>query len=90
MEGYSSGFIIIAMCGLVLLIGAMRRKSEIIINVMLRGVLGTIAIYFINMVLLWQGIGIAIGINVVTVATTAVLGLPGMILLYGINIFRIF
>jgi len=90
LEEISSGIIIIAMCAIVLLIGAMKRKSTIIINTILRAVMGSIAIYFINMALIWQGIGIVIGINLATVTTTAILGLPGIIMLYGINIFKLF
>lgn len=80
------GVIIIA---IVLLFIAIKRKSVIIINFVLRGVLGTIAIYLINQTLLWQGMQFSIGINPLTVLTSAGLGFPGILLLYGIKIYSV-
>ncbi|NLL79751.1 MAG: Pro-sigmaK processing inhibitor BofA [Clostridiales bacterium] len=76
------------MCALVLSIVAFRRKMECIINFILRGVTGMIAIYFINAVFMQQNISIGVGINLLSVLTSGVLGFPGVILLYGVQIYH--
>ena len=47
---------------------------ERILNFLLRGILGTIAIYFINGALAKMGISLGIGINAATVLTSGILG----------------
>lgn len=89
MDNYLGGIIIVASCTLVLLIGAFRRKKEWIINFILRSVAGTIAAFFINGFLVSQGLAIAIGINPITVLTSGILGFPGLIMLYGINLYAL-
>ena len=81
--------IIIASCVVVLIVGAMKRKTEWLLNVLMRGILGTIAIYFINNALSGFGIPIEVGINPVTVLTSGILGFPGLMALYGIGIYKI-
>ncbi len=78
-----------AACGIVLLIGAVRRKVEWVLNVALRSILGTVAMYFINSVLASAGISLGVGINAVTVLTSGILGFPGLVALYGIGIYRL-
>ncbi|MCI9319401.1 MAG: Pro-sigmaK processing inhibitor BofA [Lachnospiraceae bacterium] len=90
MENFSSGTtIIIVACAAVLIVGAVRRKTEWMLNVLMRGILGTIAIYFINDALLGMGIPIEVGINPVTVLTSGFLGFPGLVALYGIGFYKI-
>lgn len=89
MEKYSGFAMIIGMCVIVLSIVAFRRKSEFIINLIFRGVMGGISIYLINQFLIWQQIDMAVGINPFTVLTTAGLGFPGVILLYGVSLYRL-
>lgn len=75
-------------CIAILLAGMLRKNAEWLLNGCLRGVLGTIAIYFINFYLKQQGIDMGIGINPVTVLTSAILGFPGVAALYGIGFYR--
>lgn len=90
MENFSSGtIVIIAACAAVLIVGALRRKTEWMLNVLMRGILGTIAIYFINNALMNYGIPIEVGINPLTVLTSGILGFPGLAALYGIGIYKI-
>ena len=90
MENLHSGaVIIIVFCALVLAVGLIRKNTEWMLNVLMRGILGTIAIYFINGALLGAGIPIEVGINPVTVLTSGSLGFPGVIALYGIGIYKI-
>ena len=64
------------------------RKGEWILNICLRAVLGTIAIYFLDFYLLKQGIDLGIGINAVTVLTSGILGFPGVAAIFGIGIYN--
>lgn len=81
--------IILIVCVLVLFIVAFGKKIEWLINFVLRAVMGTIGIYFINYFLLSQEISTGVGINPVTVLTSGLLGFPGLIVLYGINFFKL-
>lgn len=77
----------VIICSVILLIIAFRKKSEWIINFVLRGILGTLGIYYVNIFLGMQGIACEVGINPCTVLTSAGLGFPGLILLYGIKFY---
>lgn len=81
--------LIILACIGVLLIGAIRKKVEWLLNLVMRSILGTIAIYFINMALAVFGITLGVGINAATVLTSGILGFPGLLALYGIGIYRL-
>lgn len=89
MENETGILLIAAACGLVLLIGAMRGKIEWLLNVVLRSILGTVAMYFVNSVLATLGISLGVGINVVTILTSGILGLPGLVALYGLGVYRL-
>lgn len=88
MNDYIGGIMIVASCILVLLIGAFRKKKEWIINFILRAVMGVIVVFFLNGFLVSKGFGIAVGINPITVLTSGILGLPGVAVLYGINLYK--
>lgn len=70
---------------LILLFVALKTKSELLMNFIMRGILGTLGIYCINQVLLWEKISCQVGINIYSVLTSAMLGFPGVIMLYGIQ-----
>ena len=76
-------------CIMVFMIGILRRKIEWIINIVMRSVLGTIAMYFINFSLSTLGISLGVGINAVTVLTSGILGFPGLLALYGLGIYKL-
>ena len=87
--GNGTGILLIAAaCGLVLLIGAVRSKAEWLLNVVLRSILGTVAMYFVNSSLASVGISLGVGINAVTILTSGILGLPGLMALYGLGIYK--
>ena len=79
--------LLVSSCVLVLFIGAVRRKMEWLLNIVMRSILGTIAIYFINSGLAAMGISLGVGINAITILTSAILGIPGLLALYGIGIY---
>ena len=63
-------------------------RFEFVINLCMRSILGTIAMYFINSMLADAGISLGIGINAATVLTSGFLGFPGLLALYGIGIYK--
>ena len=89
MEKFAGAWMIGLVCIVVLLIVVFRSKMEFIINIVLRSVLGTIAIYFINGFLGWMGISVMVGINPLTVLTSGILGFPGVLMLFGIGVYKL-
>ncbi|MCM1044765.1 MAG: pro-sigmaK processing inhibitor BofA family protein [Candidatus Gastranaerophilales bacterium] len=89
MENETGMLLIIGACIIVLLIGAVRKKVEWLLNFALRSILGTVAIYFVNGALESIGISLGVGINITTVLTSGILGIPGLVALYGIGFYRI-
>lgn len=89
MENIGGMAAIMGVCVIVLLIGAVGRKVEWLVNFILRAVMGTVGIYFLNYLLAAQNISMAVGINPLTVLTSGFLGFPGLIVLYGIHFFKI-
>ena len=64
-------------------------KKEWILNLLMRSVLGVIAIYFINTILVGLGYSCGVGINAVTVLTSGILGFPGIVALYGVGFYHL-
>ena len=89
MENLSGAAIILAVCLIVLAIGALGRKAEWLINFVLRAVMGTVGIYALNYLLAARQLQVAVGINPFTVLTSGILGFPGIAVLYGIRFFKI-
>ena len=73
-----------AACLLVLLVAAMRSKTQIFLNFILRAVLGLLLIYFVNSFLDGRGIQVHVGLGAVSLFVSGALGAPGVLLLYGI------
>lgn len=88
MEIQTGVWLIIGVCAIVLVMGALKKRVEWLMNFVMRSVLGTAAIYFINSALAGVGITMGVGVNIFTVLTTGILGFPGLLALYGISIFR--
>ncbi len=89
MENQAGILLIVGACILALLVGAVRQKAEWLLNLVMRGILGTVVIYFVNGGLASAGISLGVGINAVTVLTSGILGIPGIVALYGIGLYRI-
>ena len=79
---------ILGVCLIVLIIGAMGRKVEWLVNFILRAVMGSIGIYCVNYLLAARQISVAVGINPLTILTSGILGFPGIAVLYGIDFFK--
>ncbi|MCC8080896.1 MAG: pro-sigmaK processing inhibitor BofA family protein [Lachnospiraceae bacterium] len=69
---------------LVLLIGFIKKKGEILLDFATRTVVCLIAAYFLNSFFSNRGIDIMIGFNIISVLTFGSLGFCGMLALYGI------
>lgn len=83
VEGYM--FIaIIVLCCIIVGIGIMRHKMEIVVNFILRFVVGIVGIYLLNFIFSSKGIQINVGVNAVTTLAVGFLGIPGFILIYSL------
>lgn len=80
---------ILGVCLIVLIIGALGRKVEWVVNFILRAVMGSVGIYCLNYFLALRQISVAVGINPLTILTSGILGFPGIAVLYGIHFFKI-
>ncbi len=89
MDTNAGIYLIVGILTVVLIIGAMKSRAEWIINFMLRGVLGMMSIYFLNIFLGDVVPGMGIGYNPITFLTTGILGFPGLVVLYGINFYML-
>jgi len=89
MDKYQGAFLIIAMCGIIFLILAVKTNSHVILNFILRSISGCLMIGFINYLLDTREIWVSVGLNPVTFLTTGMLGFPGVILLFGIKIYTL-
>ena len=78
----------VILCAMILLFVALRKNLEWLMNFILRGIMGTIGIYMVNQLLIMKGIGCTVGINPCTVLTSAGLGFPGLILLFGLRLYN--
>ena len=81
--------LIVGACIVVLLIGAVRGNMEWMLNIVLRSIMGTLVIHFTNMALAVVGISLGVGINALTILTSGILGVPGLLALYGIGIYKV-
>ena len=73
MDTNAGIYLIVGILAVVLIIGAMKSRAEWIINFMLRGVLGMMSIYFLNIFLGDVVPGMGIGYNPITFLTTGLL-----------------
>lgn len=89
MDTYAGVFLILGILVLVLFIGAMKSRTEWLINFMLRGIMGMMMVYFLNFFLGDAMPGMRIGYNFITFLASGFLGIPGVALLYGINFYML-
>ena len=77
--------ILASVCALVLVILLMKKKMRFFLEFMLRGGVGAVLILWGNSVLAGQEIAISVGLNFLSVLTSATLGIPGVALLFLIS-----
>lgn len=66
-----------------------KEHSGFVINFIIRVVIGLGLIFFINEYLSYKQIEVAVGINPVSAVVSGFLGVPGVVLLYGILVYKI-
>lgn len=66
-----------------------KRCIQMMLNFMIRAVIGLGLIFFINELLEIQGISVSVGLNELSFLTSGILGIPGVALLYGILFYKI-
>ena len=76
--------IMVGICVLVLLIGVLKQKAAIVLNLIVRVVVGCVGIILLNDFLQKQGIPVAAGLNPLNLLTIGSLGTSGFALIYGI------
>lgn len=64
------------------------QRPRLIINFIVRAILGMGIIYFVNEYLAYRNISVAVGMNGISFLTSGALGLPGVALLYGILFYQ--
>lgn len=89
MSGLNGALWIAGILGVVLAAGAFKNYAETLINIALRGILGMLLIYFINHFFSTRMPGMEMGYNLITFGASGLLGLPGVLLLYAINLYMI-
>ena len=89
MEIYQGAFLIIAVLGMVMLIIAAKTNSHMILNFVLRSISGSLLIFGINQWMNLEGYSMVVGINPGTVLTSGILGIPGVVLLYGVKFYSL-
>lgn len=89
MNGQTGVIAIVGVCALILLMGAVRKKKEWLLNLVLRTVLGTLAVLSVNMMMEKAGMTVVVGVNPVTLLTSAFLGFPGLAALYGVQFYKL-
>lgn len=88
MEQYTDLIILFSGITIVFLGALISKKSVVFITFLLRGILCALVIYFTNIGLAATGLSIAVGFNSASLLTCAILGFPGLLLLYGIKIYK--
>ena len=63
-------------------------KSQGMLYMVLRMMMGTIGVCVVNGILLSLGIESGIGVNVMTLGIIGILGFPGFVLLYGMVFYQ--
>lgn len=89
MEKDAGMLVIAGACLLLLFLVAVRRKIEFFLDFCLRAVLGGISIYGINLLLAAWGISCSVGISLLSLLTSGILGFSGVFLLYAVAAFHL-
>lgn len=81
---------IIVGCVVFIAVCILKRRPDLIVDLVLRAIVGTAAVYLLDLVLHSQGYEISVGINGATALVNGLLGLPGFLLLYGLAVYYSF
>lgn len=85
---FPQGMIAIVMvCLVVLCLGNLRKRSVFLLVIIQRGILGFLGILGMNKLFAVLSIPLFVGINIWTLLTCAILGIPGVCMLFCICLF---
>lgn len=85
---YPQGVIaIIIVCLVVLCLGNLRKKSASFLMFIQRGILGFLVVLGLNRLFAMLAVPLCVGINLWTLLTCAILGIPGVCMLFCICLF---
>lgn len=84
MEEKNVFMIMVGICALVLFIGVLKQKAAILLNILVRTIVGCVGIILLNDFLQKQGIPVSAGLNPLNLLTIGSLGAGGFALIYGI------
>lgn len=85
---YSQGILwIAAVCLAVLFLMYFKQKSSLILHFVQRGIIGFLAICGLNKLFAYLSIPLFVGVNAWTLLTSAILGIPGVVMLFCMNYF---
>lgn len=82
-EGYGM-LALLAVLVLVLTIGALKQKAFFLIGFIIRMTCGVAMIVLVNSVLSYYQVSTLVGVNAISLLTSAILGIPGVCVLYAI------
>lgn len=88
MEQYTDLIILFSGITVVFLVALFSKKSSVFITFLLRGIICALVIYFANMGFERAELSISVALNSASLLTCAILGFPGLLLLYGIKIYK--
>ncbi len=85
---YPLGFAAIAIvCLIVLLFANIRKKTNVLLMLIQRGIIGFLAIFGLNRLFAFLAVPLFVGINFWTLLTCTILGIPGVCMLFCISLF---
>ena len=64
------------------------QRGSVVVNFILRAILGMGLIFFVNQYLEARGISLCVGLNGISFLTSGILGIPGVAMLYGILAYK--
>lgn len=82
--------VIIIVCIVLLAIGLIKKRMDLLVNFGLRVFAGLVGIYIVNMLLDGLGLTLGVGTNGLTALTIGSLGIPGFLLVYGVALYYYF
>ncbi len=78
---------VVIICVVLIIIGLIKQRFDLIVNFSLRAIAGILAIYIVNTFLKVFDVNLAVGMNGLTASLIGILGVPGFLLLYGLALF---
>ena len=79
--------LMIIVCIMFIVLCIVKRRPDLILELGLRALIGVAAMYLLNFLLALKGSQVAVAVNGGTALINGLLGLPGLIMLYGLALY---